>query len=141
MMSGADCRRLCQRARPAQSWRPETFPDLSALYAGHAARLSASDVKWGFVALSVPEENRPRVPPLFAAYQLRLASQAWGAGLDAGSRVAVGLAALAELLDLVRAHIDETVVLALAFETINAMAKTAPLLPQHFEEAGSANRS
>jgi hypothetical protein len=39
-----------------------------------------------------------------------------------------------KVLNLTQQSIRPGIALAIAFETINAMAKTAPMLPRHFEE-------
>ena len=91
------------------------------------------------VSLSVHADNWPRIPPLRAAYELRepvrtaleeraVPKESWP--------TATGLLVARELA---RVHdaIDRGVGVRIAIETINGMAKMAPMTERHLREAAA----
>ena len=119
----------------------EDFPVLADVFRVYLAGLGGDGAdRWGFVSLSVPADNWPRIPPLRAAYELRepvraalqeraVPKQSWP--------TATGLLVARELA---RVHdaIDRGVGVRMAIETINGMAKMAPMTERHLREAAAA---
>jgi hypothetical protein len=123
---------------PRAPWDPELFPDVAKIFADYAASKGPKGVKaqWGFVQLSLGEEHSPSIPPLRAAFELRRAVLRV-AGFSSLSRTdlsTISVLALTKLLVQLRGNIDDSTALALALETLNAMAKTAPVLQKHINE-------
>lgn len=118
----------------ANGYTIDDFPSLEGVFASFAAKIG-NPADWGWVPLSVPKENRPFIMPLRAVYDTR-------ADLDKMFSVfredpvhclRVGTMALAQALVLVRDAIDRRVAVLLAFETVNGMAKTAPMTNEAFQ--------
>ena len=119
----------------------EDFPVLADVFRVYLAGLGGGNTdRWGYVSLSVPADHWPRTPPLRAAYELRggvraildersIPKTAWPA--------ASGLAVAREL-GRVRDAIDRGIGVHIAIETINGMAKMAPMTERHFREAAAA---
>jgi len=119
----------------------EDFLVLADVFRVYLAGLGGGSAdRWGFVSLSAPEDNWPRTPPLRSAYELRgrvrkvlddygLPKTAWPA--------ASGLAVAREL-GRVHDAIDRGLAVHIAVETINGMAKMAPMTDRHFREAAAA---
>ena len=118
----------------------EDFPDLTAVFEGFAARIG-DPADWGRTPLSVPEDNRPDILPMQIEYETRTAVDRLFAPLG-GDRMrclTAATLALAEALIAVEDVIDHRVALLLALETVNGMAKTAPMTDQAYAEvAGQA---
>ncbi len=85
--------------------------------------------EWGRVPLSVPENHRPYIMPLQIAYETREAvDKALSAlGEDAMSRLQACTQALAKALIQTKDVLSRLVATTLALETVNGMAKTAPM--------------
>ena len=122
----------------ANGYTAADFPSLAEIFRGFAAGVASADPKsWGFVPLSVPADNRPRIQPLRAAYELRPAVR----GLLEDRHVPIadwpGVCALALASELahVRAAIDPGTALRLSLETVNGMAKTAPMTDEAMSQA------
>jgi hypothetical protein len=124
---------------PSHPWPRESFPNVGKVYERFAAaRHGGVSKDWGKAALSVPPSHYPSegMPPLRAAYDLRrsVGKQWQSQGVSAEAIAAVAQFSLLKIMTLVRAQIEPKIGLLLAFETINSMAKTAPVLPKHMEE-------
>ena len=125
----------------AGAYAPADFPALADVYrvfvsgvggggvAGGRMAAGAGSLAWGFVPLSVPAENRPQIQPLRSAFELRLPVRALFAAraLPVGEWPAACAVALVSELDRVEAAIDHRVAVTLVLETVNGMAKTAPM--------------
>ena len=94
--------------------------------------------QWGFVPLSVPEDNRPFVQPLRQAYDLREPVRAILAEHQVPASEWPPTCAFALVVELgrVRDAIDHRVAVRLVLETVNGMAKTAPMTDRHLRDAG-----
>lgn len=92
---------------------------------------------WGFIALSVPEANRARIQPLRAAFELRAAVRKvlGEARIPRGEWPTACAAALVVELARVRQAIEPGVAVRIVLETVNGMAKTAPMTERHLREA------
>jgi len=92
---------------------------------------------WGFIALSVPEANRPRVQPLRAAFELRapVRKVLQDHGVARADWPSTCAAALVIELTRVRQAIEPGVAVRIVLETVNGMAKTAPMTERHLSEA------
>jgi hypothetical protein len=103
------------------------FPRLDELYRNVAANVGKTP--WGHVAVSVPDDNRPTVPPLFAAYALRgvVDSAQTEAALPNPLRHVPPALALAHGLRQVDGAIDMEIGVRLALEVVFGTAKLAPL--------------
>jgi hypothetical protein len=96
---------------------------------GHAA--------WGSAPLSVDPSNRPRRLPLQAGYELSGDMRAYYAAqqVPLAGRPLICALALSVILSHVKAAIDHGVALRIVLETVNAMAKMAPMTKLHMDEA------
>lgn len=112
------------------------FPEIENVFKAFAGGIGKPE-EWGWVPLSVGDDNRPFLQPLRAAYETRRAVDEMLApfGDDSRRRLAVVTHALAKVLTLVRDAIQPSIALKLAFETVNGMAKTAPMTEQAFSQA------
>lgn len=117
----------------------ESFPNIGKIYQDFASerRNGVSKGKWGKAPLSVPAANLPveHMPPLRAAFKLRSAvAQKWlNENVSAQIMTVIGQAAVMLILTRTRESIQPKIALAIAFETLNAIAKTAPMLPKHID--------
>lgn len=103
------------------------FPSLEAVYRNFVANAHGKQ-EWGWVPLSVPEQHVPFVRPLQVAYEMRPVVHR--ACRECGTmklRLLSCVYALISILAMVKDAIDRKVALLLAVETINGVAKTAPL--------------
>lgn len=94
---------------------------------------------WGFVPLSVPEDNRPFVQPLRQAYDLRGPARAIFAEHQMPAQEWPSACAFALVIELarVRQAIDRPIAVRIVLETVNGMAKTAPMTDRHFRNAAA----
>lgn len=104
------------------------FPELVEVFGGFADRIGKPD-DWGKVPLSLPEDQRPKRLPLRIAFDSRTAVDDVLKPMlsDKEKCLRVATLALAALLSDVANEVDRPAALKLAFETINSMAKTAPM--------------
>ena len=103
------------------------FPPLGEIFKRFAASVGSSS-DWGKVPWSVPEENKPFVLPLRVAYATRsTVDQAFQSFATPQQKLRASVLTLAEALIAVQRTIDKKVALLLALETVNGMAKTAPM--------------
>ncbi len=126
----------------AQGYDADDFPPLDEPIRLFAASIGGADgtaaVPSGFVPLSVPEEHRPFVQPLRQAYELRPGVRAIFAEHQVPAAEWPPTCAFALVVELarVREAIDRRVAVSLVLETVNGMAKTAPMTDRHMREAG-----
>lgn len=104
------------------------FPDMGEVFKQYASRIG-DPADWGKVPLSVPKEHFPNIPPLRFGYETRTRVDAIFAPVlsDKAKCLRIATECLAEILTKVAAAIDHRLALTLAIETINGMAKTAPM--------------
>ena len=107
------------------------FPDLSEIFRQFAARIG-DPVDWGKVPLSVHQDHLPFIPPLRIGYQTRILAPPKN---DKARCLRISTDALAEILAMVASAIDHKLALTLAIETINGMAKTAPMTERAMQQA------
>lgn len=114
------------------AWPPETFPDIAEIYQNFAK----GSAQWGYVPLSLPSDHVPRMPPLRSAFELRQVAlpikNEQPIAVDA--LFSASLTSLVTALTVTQSAIDNAVAIRLAIETMNGIAKTAPVLPRHMEE-------
>jgi len=114
----------------------EHFPSIADVFRNFAAKIG-DKADWGRVPLTVPEENRPYLMPLRVEFETRANVDKLIGGGDAARAFRIAMLALAEALGQVREAIDPRVVLLLAFETLNGMAKTAPMTAEAFQRVAA----
>ncbi len=123
----------------AQGYGPADFPPITEPIANYAATLGQGDAEalWGRVRLSVPPGNLPRTQPLRAAFELRPTVEAFRdtRGIAAPEWPRMMAMALAVELGRVRAAIDPAIAVRIVLETVNGMAKMAPMTARHMELA------
>lgn len=103
------------------------LPSLEAVFQHFVANVHRQE-EWGRVPLSVPEEHVPFVRPLQMAYEMRPVVDRVCKRCDTVElRLHSCLFALVSILAMVKEAIDNKVALLLAVETVNGVAKTAPL--------------
>jgi hypothetical protein len=123
-----------------RGWIPDVvpadaFPTPDELYR-HVAS-TVGQAPWGEVVVTVGEANRPWVPPLRAAYELRpavLAAEA-AQGTPVAERHRLVATALLEAGPQVAGAIDPAVAVRLALEVTWGMAKVAPMTKAAYERA------
>jgi hypothetical protein len=119
----------------AHGYEAKDFPDrVEAIYKFFAANFGAPEARAG-VPLSVSIEHRPRVLPMQVAYEARsIVDRAFERlGSDPNTRVRAAAHALAEALIAVKDVLPRDVALLLAHQTVNGMAKTAPMTDARME--------
>jgi hypothetical protein len=103
------------------------FPTLESIFKNYAANIGKA-AEWGKVPLSVPAGHLPFVLPLRVAYEARPAVDRIFQPLTTSEqKLRAATQGLIKALIAVRDAIDHKIVLALALEIINGMAKTAPM--------------
>jgi len=124
----------------ASGYSEAEFPAPAEVFRAFAAGIAGTEgAGWGFVPLTVPADNQPRVQPIRAAYELRgpvrvaLAKD----GLTTRDWPAITALAVVSELGRVRDAIDHRVALTLVLETVNGMAKTAPMTDEAFRKAAN----
>jgi hypothetical protein len=108
-----------------QEW---AFPEISGIFKGFAAGIGKKE-DWGRVPLSVPTANCPILLPLQVGFNSRAFVDGLFSPIREDKMLCVGVAteALADIMNRTwRVLAPQTAVL-LALETINGMAKTAPM--------------
>jgi hypothetical protein len=124
---------------PLRAFPLESFPNVGKIYQvfGSERRDGVSKEQWGKATLSVPAAHLPveHMPPLRAAFELRsTVAQKWvNEGVSAQAMTVIGQGAVIIIMNRTQQSIPPKVALAIAFETLNAMAKTAPMLPKHMD--------
>ena len=119
----------------AAGYRGEEFPDLKCVFEGFATRIGKDD-DWGWVPLSVPADNRPHLMPLMVAFETRADVDRVLAAVrgDKAKALTASTLALADILGKVKDVIDHRAALLLAIETVNGMAKTAPMTDEAYQK-------
>ena len=112
-------------------FNPKDFPVLEDVYRHFAAHVG-DKADWGKVPLSVPQANLPSLMPLQAAYQTRALVDEVLAPLggDRTQRLTATTLTLAQVLCRTKAAIVSWIATTLALETVNGMAKMAPMTEQ-----------
>ena len=118
------------------------FPDIAGVFRSFADGVGKG-LEWGWVPLTLSTDNRPFRMPLRVAYETRAAVDRILEAVpdDRGSRLIVVTLSLVQVLVLVRKSIAPSVALLLAFETVNGMAKTAPMTAEAFAQVAREARS
>lgn len=109
------------------------FPPLEDIFRSFVSRIG-NEADWGKVPLSVDAGHFPHTIPLQVGFESRPHVQAVFAPISSDSqmRLKVSAHALAKILNMVASVIDHKVAVTIALETINGMAKTAPMTPAAF---------
>jgi len=104
------------------------FPKLEDVFTYFAQSIGKKD-EWGRVPLSIAQQHYPFAQPLRIAYESRAIIDTSFAPLgdDAGKRLRAATAVLARALCETRDAMARNIAITLAIETINGMAKTAPM--------------
>jgi|SRR5579859_600766 len=104
------------------------FPVLSEVFKYFAANIGKKE-DWGKVPLSVPQRHHPFLLPLRVTYETRtIVDQSLGSiGPDPLKRLRATTLTLAKALCETRDILSRTIATTLAIETVNGMAKTAPM--------------
>src|SRR5262245_18152240 len=125
----------------ARGYAQADFPELADIFRVYVSLLGGSEAdRWGFVGLSVPQDNWPQVAPLRYAYELRGPAREILAryGVPRAAWPAACAGALVNELGAVRGSIDPAIALRIVLETTNGMAKMAPMTDRHFREASES---
>jgi len=102
------------------------FPDLKLIFQHFAANVGKSE--WGKVPLSVPDDNKPSILPIAVTYESRSAVDKFFQKLNGPrARLRASVLTLAKVLIAVQQVMDKKLALLLALESVNGMAKTAPM--------------
>jgi len=117
------------------------FPSLKAVFEDFAGNIGkASD--WGEVPLSVPDANRPFILPLQVAYETRSTVDRLFQPLTTPEqKLRAGVFTLAGTMIAVHQVIDKKTAIRLALETVNGMAKTAPMTDRAIASAKNKNET
>jgi hypothetical protein len=116
------------------------FSHLTEIFRQFAARI-ADPGDWGRVPLSVPNDHFPFILPLQIGYETRARVDDILAPVrdDKARCLRIATESLAEILTQVASAIDHKLALTLALETINGMAKTAPMTERAMRQVQQAN--
>jgi hypothetical protein len=128
------------RARlDGQLYLDAEFPELPEIFRQFAASVG-DPADWGKVPLSVPKEHLPFVPPLQVGYETRAKVDELFAPIrdDKARCLKIAAEALAEILAMVASAIDHKLALLIAIETVNGIAKTAPMTERAMQQAKQA---
>lgn len=127
---------ILYRRLVAAGFADEDFPDLFQLFARNAQSVASPAQPWGYVALSVPPENRPRDMSIRVAYEMRepVASLCRHFRIAEGDRPALCASALAEILVKARDAINHRTALLLACEIVVGVAKRVPMSRRIIEQ-------
>ena len=125
---------LRARLDPAQ-FADTDFPSLTEVFKQYAARIG-NPADWGKVPLSIPQDNLPFIPPLRAGYETRRSVDQIFEPIrgDKTRCLRIAVESLAEILKMTAAAIDPKLGLLLSIETINGMAKTAPMTEKAMQQ-------
>jgi hypothetical protein len=124
---------------PLRPFPLESFPNVGRIYEHFASERGdgVSKAQYGKAPLSVPAAHFPveHMPPLRAAFELRrTVAQKWlNESVSGQIMTVIGQAALMTILNRTQQSIPPDIALTIAFETLNAIAKTAPMLPKHLD--------
>lgn len=133
---------VIRQAALAQGYAVADFPSPDAVFRATVAGVGKTmgQAGYGRVALSVDAANAPRRPPLQDAWELQqpLAVFWTNSGVNPRDRPMVFAYALATILVHVRQAIDPGVATRLVLETLNGMAKMAPMTARHWAAASKA---
>jgi hypothetical protein len=104
------------------------FPILKDVFTYFAANVGKKE-DWGKVPLSVSKDHHPFILPLRAAYEIRPTVDKCFAplGNNRQQKLQAATLTLAETLCKTRDVLDRRIAITLALETVNGMAKTAPM--------------
>jgi hypothetical protein len=104
------------------------FPVLNEVFKYFAANIGKKE-DWGKVPLSVPQQHHPFLLPIRVVYETRSAVDQCLAPLGGNQtqRLRATTLALAKALCETRDVLSRTIATTLAIETVNGMAKTAPM--------------
>jgi hypothetical protein len=104
------------------------FPVLKDVFTYFAANVGNKE-DWGKIPLSVAKDNHPFIMPLRAVYETRPIVDKLFAPLadNRQQRLHAATLTLAEALCKTRDVLDRRIATILAIETVNGMAKTAPM--------------
>lgn len=113
------------------------LPSLERIFKGFAARIGdGRKESFGRAPLSIPQKHQPDYPPLKFAFDTRKEVNHLLREIgDKRERLQTVTLALARILFLAKDVLDRRVALRLALDTVNAMAKTAPLTEEAWSEA------
>jgi hypothetical protein len=123
---------------PQLPYPQQAFPDVGAVYRHFSAsrKNRVSKEHWGTASLTIPTVHWPSKPPIQCAYEIRVMVFARWHDCKLTPEVLSEMAqmSLLEFLGVARStELSPTIALALAMETMNAMAKTVPVLPKHIQ--------
>jgi hypothetical protein len=111
----------------AAGYNKADFPSLGEIFRFYAANVGKAG-GWGKAPLSIPDNNNPFILPLQIAYESRLnVDRTFQPLTNPQQKLRASVLALIEALIAVKQVINNKTVLTLALETINGMAKTAPM--------------
>jgi hypothetical protein len=103
------------------------FSPLTVIFEHFAANVGRPS-EWGRVPISVPEGNRPFILPLRVNYETRsIVDRVFQPLPNPRERLTAAVLTLSKVLIAVQQVIDKKVALLLALQTVNGMAKTAPM--------------
>ena len=104
------------------------LPNLEDVFKHFAANIGRKE-DWGRVPLSIGQDHYPFAQPLRIAYESRgiVDNSLAALGNDPANRLRAATAVLALALCETRDALDRKIATTLAIETINGMAKTAPM--------------
>ena len=122
--------------------RPDFLPSLKEIFTYFAANIGKPE-DWGKVPLSIPKDNHPFIMPLRAAYELRATIDRTFAPLGNNHEQQLNAAALTlvEALCKTRDVLNREIAIKLALETVNGMAKTAPMTNAAFAKMRAGQKT
>jgi len=120
-----------------QMYADSEFPNLKEVMTTFLNGISGDGIEWGRVPLSVGKDHEPFILPLRVGYETRgiVDSILEPVLADKARCVTIAALSLGAILQQVAGAIDHKLVLTLALETVNGMAKTAPMTEKAMKAA------
>ena len=128
----ADCVFAQIKSKIESQFEMTYFPSLTELFKTFTKNVGKTE--WGNLNLTVPDENKPFLLPLQAGFESRkFINQNFGKE-NKEKLLQITLDSLAMILLQTQAALNPAISLALTFEIINGMSKTATLTDKKMEE-------
>lgn len=127
-----DCMFRRMKLKLNSNFDSSLFPSLDNIFVSFAENIGESE--WGNLKLSVPRDNLPSILPLQAGYETRKYVDEKINVVDDEYTLRVVINAMCSILIETKKAIDPSIALALTFEIINGMCKTATMTEIKMQE-------
>jgi hypothetical protein len=109
-----------------------SFPSITEIFENYAKNVGKAE--WGNLSLSIPEDNKPFLLPLRVGYETRKFIDK-NINLENNEKtLQIAINAIGKILIETKMALDSSVALAMTFEIINGMSKTATMTDKKMAE-------